>query len=325
MALIPAYAVDGGAGPAFMFRTALWASTSGANGIVLPWDLKVSALATPGGAVNITPGGALISAYAATGRAQSYAAYNDATTSLTIPATGSGAGRTDYIILRIDDWHYDGSQAPASPLTALYCSFQRVSSITGLAYPFIPLAKVTIPASTGTITNAMITDLRQVAIPMQQRVLRVKEHVASQTESLTNTTASGEYWPNSGGQQLVDIPSWATTVIVRADWHQIYLPAGNVTANIWIEYGDWTGTRFELNGTEKFAINSPQTGGDMRQTVSAVGQAAVPAKYRGRTNVTFQAKGQLTSAAAGPKPRVDDMTGFSLDLLFLGTADPSTS
>lgn len=319
MALLPAYAVDGGRGPAFMFRTALWASTSGANGIVLPWDLRVSALATPGGSVNVGPGGALISAYSTSSRAQSYAVYNDATMQVAIPATGSGAGRTDYLILRVDDWHYTGAQAPANPLDALYCSVQRVSSLTGITYPYVPLAKIVIPASTGTITNAMITDLRQVAVPMQHRVLRVNATLKPETETLTSTNR--EYFPNAGGQQLVDIPSWATRVVVRADWLSLYLPAGNSTGNVWVGFGDWDGTKFDIE-SRRFAYNNPQSGGDVRTAVTVVDDLYVPAKYRGRTNVTFQMWGQRT---AGTGAKVDQMSGSSLDLLFLGTADPSTT
>lgn len=212
MALLPAYAVDGGRVPAQMLRMVAWAATNGANGVVQAEDLKVVPLATPGGAVQIMPGGALLTMrFPGTSQQQTYAVVNDAATTLTIPATGSGSGRTDYVIVRIDDPNF-GGQTPPDPLTALYCEFARVTSVTNLPYPHVVLARIDIPASTGTITAGMITDMRKVAIPRRERMQRFAN--ASGTQDVTSSTFID--WPTQANIQ-VEIPSWATKALVRAD------------------------------------------------------------------------------------------------------------
>lgn len=314
MSLTPAYAVNGGRVPAELLRMTLWATTSGATGVVGSGDLKVTALSVPGTSVNIAPGGAIMAnRFTGASRTQSYAAANDATVQFPIPATGAGGGRTDYIILKIEDWHYDGSPAPADPVDALYCSFQRVSSLSGLNYPFVPLAKITLPANTGTITNAMITDIRDIALPRQRRFLRVQNPTAKQTETLKATNAIGEYFPNSGFIQSIDCPSWATHAIVRADWIQLWLPAGNATGNLWVEFGPWdAGAGRPKYRTEKFAYNNPNAG-DMRQTATAASTVYIYPELRG-TAFNWILYGQKT---AGTGAKIDSMTGISLDVLFV--------
>ena len=323
MALLPAFAVDGGRGPASMFRGMLWASTSGATGVVQAGDLRVTPLSTPGTAVNVGPGGALAaSRYTGASRAETYGVVNDATVQLAIPATGSSGGRTDYIILKIDDWHFSGGSQPADPLAATYCSVVRVSSLSGINHPYVPLAKLTIPASTGTITNAMIKDLREVALPRTQRVLRPNAIVASETETLTSKT--GEYFPNAGGTQMVDIPSWATRVKIRADWLMVKIPKGKVRGNIWVGFGDWNGSRWGGPATQsqEFTFtDTDQSPGDTRQTWTVVDDLYIPSNLRGR-EVHFQMWGKLVDAG---RPVIDASSGSSLDLLFEEVADPSDS
>src|SRR5690606_8349644 len=111
MALLPAYAVDGGTLPAEMLRMVAYNLSGGANGIAQPGDLRVTPLPTPGGGVMIAPGGALMrTRFAGASAQQTYAAMNDSSEMLTIPATDSGGSRTDYIILRIDDPDYTGQE-----------------------------------------------------------------------------------------------------------------------------------------------------------------------------------------------------------------------
>ena len=322
MGLIPAYAVDGGRINAAMLRTVLWASTSGASGIVRATDLRVSALAVPGTKVNINPGAALLAnRFSGSSGTQSYAAASDGVTQLDIPATGSSGGRTDFIILRIDDWHFTGAQAPVDPVNALYCSFQRVSSLTGLNYPYVALAKIVIPASTGTITNAMITDLRKVALPRTERVVRVNAMVIPETETVSNAT-TGEYFPNAGGAQTVSIPPWATRVKIRATWHGMVMPGGNCQGRMWVSFGDWDGKSWGAKSQE-FAWDNVANANTYRLDVSAVDDMPVPPALRGR-DVRFQMWGRkLSSTSVGA--RMDQNSGATLDLLFEEIADSSDS
>lgn len=320
MTLSPAWAVDGGRVPASVARMLAWAATNGSNGVVQATDLAVTALPVPGGAVNVAPGGALmVNRFGGRAQAQTYVTANDATIQVTIPATSSTA-RTDYLILRVDDWHFDSSQQPDNPLDATYCSLQRVTSLTGIAYPYVPLAKITIPASTGTITPAMITDLRQVANPRTKRVLRPNALIWSEKETLTVTTAQGEYWPNKGGGQDVVIPEWATRVKIRADWLSVLVPAGDVQGRVWVSFGDWDGKSWG-KASQDFAFDNVAGSSPNRQNFAVVDEMPIPANLRGRS-VHFQAWAKKLGTTG---PVIDGLSGFILDLTFEELADSSTT
>ena len=320
MTLSPAWAVDGGRVPASVARMLAWAATNGSNGVVQATDLAVTALPVPDGAVNVAPGGALmVNRFGGRAQAQTYVTANDATIQVAIPPTSSTA-RTDYLILRVDDWHFDSSQQPSNPLDATYCSLQRVTSLTGIAYPYVPLAKITIPASTGTITSAMITDLRQVANPRTKRVLRPNALIWGEQETLTNSTAQGEYWPNKGGAQDVFIPEWATRVKIRADWLSILMPAGNVQGRVWVSFGDWDGKSWG-KASQDFAFDNVQASNPSRQNITVVDEMLIPANLRGRS-VHFQAWAKKLGSVG---PVIDGWSGFSLDLTFEEVADSSTT
>lgn len=320
--LNPAFAVDGGSGPASMFRTQLYAATGGANGVITGTDLQVTALDVPSAAVNVSPGGALmVSRYSTTSSTQTYAAVNDATVPISIPSTGSGAGRTDYLILKIDDWHFDPSVSqPSDPVNATYCSLERVSSLNGLTYPYVALAQITIPASTTTITQAMITDLRQVANPRKERVLRVCGTTWSTQEQLTSTAANGQAWPNAGGEQDVFIPSWATNVKIVATWAGVRLPAGNCQARVWVSFGPWNGTTWGTN-SQDYGIDNVSSQSDTRTTIVAADSMPIPKNLRG-TTTHFQLWGKLYGKVG---PICDGWSGVTLDLEFEELPDISTS
>lgn len=320
MTLSPAWAVDGGRVPASVARMLAWAATNGSNGVVQATDLAVTALPVPDGAVNVAPGGALmVNRFGGRAQAQTYVTANDATIQVAIPPTSSTA-RTDYLILRVDDWHFDSSQQPDNPLDATYCSLQRVTSLTGIAYPYVPLAKITIPASTGTITPAMITDLRQVANPRTKRVLRPNALIWSEKETLTVTTAQGEYWPNKGGAQDVFIPDWATRVKIRADWLSVLVPAGDVQGRVWVSFGDWDGKTWG-KASQDFAFDNVAGSSPNRQNFAVVDEMPIPPALRGRS-VHFQAWAKKISATG---PIIDGLSGFVLDLTFEEIADSSTT
>lgn len=320
MTLSPAWAVDGGRVPASVARMLAWAATNGSNGVVQATDLAVTALPVPDGAVNVAPGGALmVNRFGGRAQAQTYVTANDATIQVTIPPTSS-TPRTDYLILRVDDWHFDSSQQPDNPLDAPYCSLQRVTSLTGIAYPYVALAKITIPASTGTITPAMITDLRQVANPRTKRVLRPNALIWTEKETLANSTAQGEYWPNKGGGQEVVIPEWATRVKIRADWLSVLIPAGDVRGRLWVSFGDWDGKSWGKSSQE-FAFDNVAGASPNRQNFAVVDEMPIPANLRGRS-VHFQAWARKTHSTG---PIIDGDSGFVLDLTFEEVADSSTT
>ncbi|MFD0044749.1 hypothetical protein ACFVGV_06115 [Pseudarthrobacter scleromae] len=207
-------------------RLMAYASTNGAEGIVTPGDLKVTALAVPGGSVNVAPGAALIRNRATGGNSQTYVARNPVEDTVGIAPTGSGSGRTDLIVAQIEDPFMAGEpwQDPADPTVGPYiftrvipnvpANTTRLQDVPGYSgRSAITLARVDIPASTGTITAAMITDLRALAMPRQWR--EMIPYAALQGEYLTGVNAWAD-WPTAL-QPQVRVPDWATDVFMTVN------------------------------------------------------------------------------------------------------------
>lgn len=207
-------------------RLLAYASTNGAEGIVSPGDLKVQALAVPGGSVRVAPGAGLIRNRATGGTAQTYVARNPVEDVVSIAPTGSGSGRVDLIVAQIEDPFMAGEpwQDPADPTVGPYIFTRvipnvpvgttRLQDVPGYSgRSAITLARVDIPASTGTITSAMITDLRNLAAPRQWR--EMIPYAALASESLPHLNTWGD-WPTALKPQ-VRVPDWATDVFMTVN------------------------------------------------------------------------------------------------------------
>ncbi|WIC90167.1 minor tail protein [Arthrobacter phage VroomVroom] len=300
-----------------------YAATQGATGIIQPSDLIVRALAVPGTAVRIGPGAATLYNRYPGATSQSYLVRNISDTNVEIPATGSGSGATRYIIIRVTDPQY-GGQVPADVLNGPYVEAVQVSSITNLPYPFVPLAKIVQPASTGTITQAMITDLREVANPREKSIVRPNAIVASDTGlSLGATGVDGEVFPNAGGTQTIDIPDWATRVQIRAEWLGVRLPSSAGWGEYWAEFGPYARPSVRQYSTQRFNWDADETSPVYRTNWILHDDVYVPAALRGTSQV-FYMKGRIVLDKVN-KPTLDAKSGVVLSVRFLEVADPSTS
>lgn len=303
-------------------RMVAHAATQGANGIIGARDLEVRALNVPGTQVEIYPGQAVLrNAYPA-GAGQSYMVRNKTLTALDIPATGSAAGATRYVIIRTLDPQYN-DQAPADLVKGPYITADLVTSITNLNYPHVVLAKIVQPPSTGTIEQSMITDLRQLANPREKTNLRIHPHIATDTGlNLTATSENGEFFPNDGGVQRFDIPEWATRAQVRAQWLSVRYPAGDHYGDCWVEYGPWSdATGLHERETQRYSWDTPNVSSPTKSDWMVADDVYIPAAYRG-TNQPFVMKarrfGDLGAA-------MTDKSGVVMEIRFLETADPSTT
>ncbi|WFR66644.1 hypothetical protein P9139_18140 [Curtobacterium flaccumfaciens] len=98
------WAIGGGAdNSAETARTAVWASTNGAEGIVGINDLKVVPFDVPGSGVNVSPGGLLALSRYAGGDRQTYTARLGVVDPVDVANTGSSGGRVDLVAVIIDD------------------------------------------------------------------------------------------------------------------------------------------------------------------------------------------------------------------------------
>lgn len=313
-------------------RQAMYDATSGAEGISSPGAYKVQAQSTPNGTVRVAPGGATLLNKYPGGAGQSYTGVRNASqTSVPVVATGSTGGRTDAVILRVLDPQYEG-QPPADPNAFQYTRLEILRGVTAglktigqlsLAYPAILLAKLTIPASTATITSGMITDLREMANPRKDVVIRARALTAINTETLTSTTT--EYFPNAGGEQTISIPSWATRAIIEASWIQIREPGGNSWGECWVEFGPYKSAGVRQHATQRFGWNT-HSGADVARGIWMVADdQAIPAAIRG-TDQFFIMKARIQgSSNNAARPQLDGYSGVSLRVTFLEEADRSTS
>lgn len=268
MAQLPAYAVEGGLVPASMARRVVYATSSGANGVVSVDDLRVTQLPTPGAGVQISRGAALC-AQRLTGanEYESYAIAQDSSTNLTISTTG-----THYVIARVTDWHFTGDPAPANPQTAQYWEFTTVSTLAGITHPYVPLAQLVIPVGTTAITDAMITDLREVAIPRRHR----ETHIAYVANPHDLTSSSFIDWP-SDGTINIDIPEWAGHMIVRADVLESLLRDANTDGRMVLMVG------WQPSYTGERRFDEVWAGSTSREDHTVISEFNIPPAYRGTT------------------------------------------
>lgn len=269
-------------------RLLAYAATSGAEGVVSPGDLKVLPLNVPGSSVRVSLGAALIRNRAAGGTAQTYVARNPIEDVVAIAATGSGGGRSDLIVAQIEDPFMAGEpwQDPADPKVGPYI-FTRVisnvpagtTSLQGLSgyrgRSAVVLARIDLPASTGTVTAGMIVDLRKVALPRSSRALSLQAGTVAQLNATTEVS-----FPQN--RLAVAIPEWATRL------------TGVVTANGILQFGadEAMTTRVRLGSSLYSAASvtdQDANAGDAQTRITLFGFTFdVPPEMRGTTQqLTF--------------------------------------
>ncbi|WP_416520013.1 hypothetical protein [Streptomyces achromogenes] len=264
---------NGATHSAQQFRMLVRDLARGNEGITQGDDLKVSQRSTPGGGVTISDGSAVIK-----GRDDlfqgHYAVCNVGSLDVDIAPTGATA-RSDMLILRIEDPEYGYSRDPAVGQIVFPQIISNVSS-SATTIPDgrtgIPLARIDIPSSTATITNAMITDLRKIANPRRDRNTYLQSPTSASLQIGGNTsqyfyftTAPG--WP-------VPVPDWATTAKIRLDIAGLRLTAANVFGAVRAILGSSL-------ITQSVVIDDNQGSGTRRINAIAADSVTIPASYRG--------------------------------------------
>ncbi|WP_329047179.1 hypothetical protein [Streptomyces sp. NBC_01422] len=227
MALFPRpILTDGATHPAQQFRMLVRDLARGAEGITQGTDLKVTQLSTPGTSVQVGDGSGVVrgrvNAFQGT-----YSVCNIGAVSVAIAATG-GSARSDMVILRVEDQEYEGN---ISPVTGQVAYFQVISNVSASATTIpdgrtgIPLARIDIPSSTSTITNAMIKDIRTIANPRRERQQLTQSPTLQSVEITGNTNVYSAF--NTLGGWNIAIPTWASTAKIRCDVWGLRLTTAN--------------------------------------------------------------------------------------------------
>lgn len=254
-------------------RMLAYAATSGSEGIVTATDLRVTALPTPGAAVRVYPGGAVMRNRYPGGANQSYTARSASATDVAIPATDSSGGATRYVIMRVDDPQY-GGQAPDNVVSGPYVRYDVVNSIENLAYPAIAVAKINQPASTATITGPMIEDVRVLCNP--RRLSYVEMGIP--TVGAQMTSSGGLAYPSFRPE--IAIPEWAGKVSIIATIASIASVGGNTYGVMAATLGGGGANQFRSADTN---YDVDLAGVEARHTFVIGGKGTVPTALRGTT------------------------------------------
>lgn len=216
--------------PAEVARAVAYAATGGTSGVIGQTDCKIAATATPSNRVVVYPGAASIVSNYSGATAQAYVGVVRIQDHITIDPTTSSGPRSDLIVAQITDPQYGATGFdPNNPNDFKFFNLAVVKGVaagTKKLYsqtPAIALARIDIPASTATITNAMITDLRQMAVRRSDIQLRTYFPGNDQVMS------TGSYSAWGGLIAWFDVPRWATQAHFTTTMSSIeYIHAGTI-------------------------------------------------------------------------------------------------
>jgi len=293
-----------------MFRMMIKDLARDNQGVTTGLDMKVSALSTPGTGVQVSDGSAVIAGKASTVQGH-YNAYNIGSDTVSIAATG-GVGRSDMLVLRVEDPEYEGTRDPATDPIVFFEVVSNVSSSATTVpsgYSAIPLARIDIPASTATITNSMITDLRKVANPRRERTLYQYFYSGSLTQ-ISGTSGTWQNFP-SAVTWSIPVPSWAGKV-------KVVLTAAGIRLDDGYVFGGYTFQFGTKEAAQSVNIDDNQGSGVRRQTFITADTLSLTdtagAAMRG-TTVTLRPKMRCNTGNVG-KIGADTATTFIADVEF---------
>lgn len=309
--------IQGGKHSAGAGRRVLFEAVGGAEGISSVGDMRVLQQAVATGSIKVTPGSAIMRNRYPGGAGEAYDGKVLTDTTVAIAANGSGSVRHDLVIARIDDWNVAGQQAtPATLPTDTVAAF-KLAVITGVAstvkkaselnlgYPAIALARIAIPAATSAITQAMIFDLREKAVPRRQRHLHTANLAPGDSDA---ADVNGEYWPNVGSF-VAEVPEWATRAKVLVNWYGVKTTAASTRSG---------GLYARLGAGRADVVNGAQTTWSAAQTPPVIGLAddlAIPSTMRGQS-ITIAPVVQL-NAGSGGYLNADAYTSVVFDIEWL--------
>lgn len=162
-------------------RLLAYMAMQGEQGVLHDTHLKISALSTPGAAVNFAPGGYAVNCTHTGGAFEDYLGKIGTQGSVSVNPTTSAGGREDLVILRAENPYVDGAGSWSEPADLLNGPYMHIRVVEGVAagtnsvtahnntWSAIDLAKIIRPANTGIVSPGHIYDLRSLADPNQQR------------------------------------------------------------------------------------------------------------------------------------------------------------
>jgi hypothetical protein len=244
------------------------AATRDSQGVILPGNMKVAALGTPGWAVTIAPGAAVIRTAQAPG--QSYIGRAPSTTQINIAPNNSGAVRHDLVIARVKDPEFspwsasDITDIATGPyfepfvVSGVAANIRRASQVVN--YAAVELALLSIPNGAAAVTDGMITDLRSLVQPRVGFAFDVQKSTAAGNEFIDVTETAWHDWPTSS--ITVDVPTWATHAQVSIALNNVSVDgkASDFAARIALgALAPVEGSAFDYNGNDGTPVGFVET------------------------------------------------------------------
>ncbi|UOR02056.1 hypothetical protein MUN77_01610 [Leucobacter allii] len=324
-----------------MVRRDTYAKLKGAEGVCEVGDMRVLPTAVPGGAVRITIGSVYVNSLYSGAVRETYMGSVVTQETVAVPQNTEGSPRRDLIVARFKDPYVQGSPWPdpgagiedpdaaaEARAGAQYLFIERVPSVPGgttrlqdvagfesdTAYT---LARIDIPASTGTITSAMITDLRQVHTRRLVREMRINALQGEERETLVATAENGEWFPNAGALQYIDVPVWATRMQIEGDWIGCLAGPGQSSGACWVEFGPSAGGNSRIYKAQGNNWNIPETPDSKAVQMATATEMSVPAAVRGVRQVPFIMKARIkTSSGNDARPYMNPGSSTKLCITF---------
>lgn len=325
MTLQPAYAVDGGPINGLLIRRQLQSATRSASGVVESGDLRVRPLDVPAAGFVIGDGAAVIRGKATAWDGSYYALNIGDTTVSDVEGTGSGAGRTDMVVLRV----VPGAVVEPHIIQGVPATATTVEETSEPGLSAVPLARITYLPSTATITAGMITDLRTMLAPRTQRVLRVQrgQGLEDGRYDLADYKPDFERWPQHDWDGT--IPTWATQVQIRAAWDSVMYPAPDGTNATFDARGQVRvgliggGTDNLYTAATAYNVNPITASNGYRVNIGLSAQMPIPAAMRGM-NVAVR----MYAKSDADRTRylvADGWSSFAVDMEFRELAAPGAA
>lgn len=317
---VPFFVGNGAEHSAAIARTVAFAAVGGRSGVASPNDLRVAAQNIPNGTVRVLSGVATLNNTYAGGSGQAYVARNLSQTHITIQPTGSSGGRSDLLVLSVVDPEFEGS-APPDPNDFEYTRLEVISGVPSttknldnieLPRPSIALARIDIPANTGTITSGMIMDLRDLANPRRERHLRVHYPSGYWHDGTAHKVGSSySSWPfKVADRPTLYVPEWATQMQIVVNISGAYYRKGSSVDSV---IGMRTG--FGTEGSQNGIAIATDTG---RYHYSVIGEHLIEPSRRG-TNQLVNVQAQQTRGNG--TFWADYQTSVSIDIEFSEVID----
>lgn len=275
----------------------------GQEGVLEALDCRVTALPTPGPGVQVQPGGVTFLNRAPGYSRQSYLGRLPSADTVSIEPTDSSGPRSDLVVIRSENPLSGTPWAPpADPKAGPYFYSRVIPDVdpntttyrdTGGGDSAYAFARIDIPASTATITQSMIKDLRRVVNPMTGIGGGAEKLWTESSRCMANSQLQGtnfRTWPTEANWQ-VPVPSWATGCDVFVQLN----PAMHGAA--------WGDLQLVIDGVDGVATQFDDDiiagGGGQRTLLYVSGTQAINPGSRGRT-VNVRLEGRMHSTTAGP-------------------------